>query len=265
MKPCEKYMLDSSENSVDICFKPFNPSSYIPNFQNTPLLPMMFWENLVINPVSGGVNQFPIPYIDTSNKNILGNTMTGYNYTNTETYNNMNKEDLYNNSNMINYNTSSNIVTPINSNNSKYENNFSNFNQFSNTDTSHNVPSYDVDYPNETSESNLYSYNKNNSSSPMSTTSKYDSINVDVSNSEIIEVLKSLDASLNESSHLMRNINDNRINDIYKDIVNEDSNILSLLNAYRIPKPISKLILTRTIKTTLNYSDNISDKNKVGE
>lgn len=289
MKPCEKYMMDASRDKEDMVFKPFNPSSYIPNFQNTPL-PVMFWGNLVINPVSGGVSQFPIPYIDTINKSNtgstmpgsnIGSTMPGSNYANTGTYNKMGTESSYNNigynasynnTNMPNYNTSTTDST-------KYGSSFSNFNQFGNTGTSNNVPSYDINYPDETSQSNLYSYNKNNSSLPTSTTSKYDSINVDASNttseydsinvdasnSDITEVLKSLDASLNESAHLMRNINDNRIDDIYNDILDEDSNIISLFNAYKIPKPISKLILTRTIKTALNYSDNTGDKNKVGE
>lgn len=301
MRPCEKYMMDASRDSEDITFKPFNPSSYIPNFQNTPL-PVMFWGNMVINPVTGNVSNFPMPYISSNKKSSTDNASLGYNYVNTGTYGNMGAEGSYNkmmgagssygnmgtgssygnigtgssynnmgtsssyyNPSTTNYSTSTDNVNTSNTDNIKYGSGFSNFNQIGNMGTSNNVPSYDINYPDETSQSNLYSYNKTNSSSPTSTTSKYDSVNVDISNSDITEVLKSLDATLNESDHLMRNINDGRIDSIYNNILDEDSNITSLFNAYKIPKPISKLILTRTIKTALNYSDNTANKNKVGD
>lgn len=301
MRPCEKYMMDASRDSEDITFKPFNPSSYIPNFQNTPL-PVMFWGNMVINPVTGNVSNFPMTYISSNKKSSTDNASLGYNYVNTGTYGNMGAEGSYNkmmgagssygnmgtgssygnigtgssynnmgtsssyyNPSTTNYSTSTDNVNTSNTDNIKYGSGFSNFNQIGNMGTSNNVPSYDINYPDETSQSNLYSYNKTNSSSPTSTTSKYDSVNVDISNSDITEVLKSLDATLNESDHLMRNINDGRIDSIYNNILDEDSNITSLFNAYKIPKPISKLILTRTIKTALNYSDNTANKNKVGD
>ena len=76
--------------------------------------------------------------------------------------------------------------------------------------------------------------------------------NVDKTNSTMMQALRAFDLDLNEETDLSR-VPPNRVDRILSDIENNNPGAFSLLDAYRIPRPIIRLIVKRIIRLTLNY------------
>jgi len=76
--------------------------------------------------------------------------------------------------------------------------------------------------------------------------------NVDKTNSTMMQALRDFDLDLNEETDLSR-VPPNRVDRILSDIENNNPGAFSLLDAYRIPRPIIRLIVQRIIRLTLNY------------
>ena len=226
MKPDEKYMMDALRQPDDeMKFKPFNPDNFIPNLQNN-VIPVMLWGNLVINP-----SNFPSGYNFPNKPN---STLTG-NYNPQNTYGSMS-----NNNPLYQSNTSTN-VPPMYSG-GKYNSQNLSMSYESNNPNMSNVN--ETNYPDETQSSYLYSYNKGNR--PVSS-----SMNIN-NNDTMNNILKSLDSSIDEDRDLARTYCDDKVNRIYKKIL-DDCNLMSIFKGYEIPKPIIKLIIMKTIKHTLKY------------
>ncbi|SFD33188.1 hypothetical protein [Clostridium uliginosum] len=127
---------------------------------------------------------------------------------------------------------------PISTTNSNVENN------------SNNNDSYLNLFPSETSESELYSYynalNKN-----ITNTNTNENSSMRILTPE--EILRNFDLDLDENIDLERACCNNDINKIYSEIEKKHPAILSTLSAYKIPYPISRVIIKRLIKLSLNY------------
>lgn len=80
--------------------------------------------------------------------------------------------------------------------------------------------------------------------------------NIDQSNSTMMQALRDFDLDLDEESDLSR-VPPNRVDQILREIERNNPGAFSLLQAYKIPPPIIKLIVRRIIRLTLDYcSDN---------
>ena len=101
---------------------------------------------------------------------------------------------------------------------------------------------YQLDYPDQTNENILPSYNKNSNSPTNNSTSLNNSRNI------MLNALREFD--FNEELDIDRT---NTIDTIYSKIEKDNQGTLALLQSYRIPYPISKLIIKRIIKSSLNY------------
>ena len=130
---------------------------------------------------------------------------------------------MMNNMNMVNPNMSSPNMSSMN--------NMSNMN-------------YQLDYPNQTNENILPSYNKNSNFPDNNNSTNNNSRNI------MLDALREFD--FNEELDIDRDKN-NTIDTIYLKIEKDNQGTLALLQSYRIPYPISKLIIKRIIKSTLNY------------
>jgi len=76
--------------------------------------------------------------------------------------------------------------------------------------------------------------------------------NADQSNSNMMQALRDFDLDLNEEEDLSR-VPPNRVDQIFREIERNNPGAFSLLDAYKIPPPIIKLIVRRIIRLTLYY------------
>lgn len=97
-------------------------------------------------------------------------------------------------------------------------------------------------FPNDYSSDDLFIYNTEGSTS---SNNRLDE--------KVTEILRDTDFNLDEDSDLIRHCTDKRINKIYDIIEKEHPEICALMDNYNIPSPISKLILRRTIKVSLEH------------
>ena len=118
-------------------------------------------------------------------------------------------------------------------------------NQSNNNTTINNSNTTGLEYPSELDDSFLYSYNEEK------VNERYidDSVN-------ILEVLRNFDISLDFSSSESRknNSTEDEVNEIFSLIEKDNPGILATMKAYRIPYPITKLLIKKIIKISLdNY------------
>lgn len=112
-------------------------------------------------------------------------------------------------------------------------------------------------YPSDENINNLYSYNKANPTSD--NTYKNPSSNINRSEN-ISEVLRNYTADLDENVDLCRHCLDKRIDKIYDKIQEKDPEIISLLvENYKIPCPIAKIVIRKIIKLSLKYCKKAGD------
>ena len=118
-------------------------------------------------------------------------------------------------------------------------------NQSNNNTTINNSNTTGLEYPSELDDSFLYSYNEEK------VNERYidDSVN-------ILEVLRNFDISLDFSSSESRknNSTEDEVNEIFSLIEKDNPGILATMKAFRIPYPITKLLIKKIIKISLdNY------------
>lgn len=105
-------------------------------------------------------------------------------------------------------------------------------------------------YPDETTTDQLYCYynslNGCKNESPKSSNSNR--------LPETFEVLRGLDLDIDETADLNNSYRQNRINEIYSEIIDKDPGIEDALSLYGIPSPIRKVITKKLIKLTLLYN-----------
>lgn len=262
MKPDKKYMSQSSNGIKDFNFVPPTFSSKIRK------------------------NELFDSYNDSNNSNGYNSSMNSNNYnnsTNSSNYNNTNSSNGYNGSmNSDNYNNSNGYNGSMNSNNynnsSSYNNNSmnpdnynntTNYNSYNNPLNSNNYSGYNTSnnssldlYPSETQNEFLYCYyssfgdceenNKNNKNYTQNNSSR-----IPTPSEALINL--DMDIDIDELNGLDRTCCDNKIDDIYSKIENEHSGIFTTLASYKIPHPISKIIIRRLIKLTLLYCEKEGD------
>lgn len=69
------------------------------------------------------------------------------------------------------------------------------------------------------------------------------------------DVLRNLDLDLDETRDLERAHSDDEVNKIYLKIEQRHPGIFAVLYAYRIPRPIVRVIIKRLIRLSLTYCD----------
>lgn len=106
-------------------------------------------------------------------------------------------------------------------------------------------------YPDETISDQLYCYynSLNGCNSKNSKTTSSDRI------PETFEVLRSLDLDIDETSDLNNNYRQNKVNEIYSEIISKNPGIQEAFSLYGLPSPISKVITKRLIKLSLLYNN----------
>lgn len=242
MKPDEKYMRfndASNREDNDLVLVPFNVESpfssatagFVPVYVANPDLGNSPFFN-------AGTNQFPqplLPNINTSNMSNPNNSIS------TKMKNNMNN----NMSNSLG-NTISNTSPNTSKNNydlwanPSANNNQNTLKSYNNStppkqDTSDNNPNK---YPSDISSDTLYSYNSSENRFP-----------------EIQEIISMLNIPYYEdNSSSDRNDADKKINSIYETIEKKYSEIIKTLESYKIPLPVSKLIVRKIIRISVKYS-----------
>lgn len=147
---------------------------------------------------------------------------------------------------------------------------------------------FDLEYPSETYEEELYSYNKEdckkinnnfNSNNFNSNSSNYNNVNKDINNknnemnnnkiknnentlmeldyyTELIHMslLRDVDFNINDNFRNTKNLN-KKIDEIFN-IIKKEESIIETFKVYNIPKPLSDLIIKKIIKISLeNYED----------
>ena len=132
----------------------------------------------------------------------------------------------------------------INTNNKNNSINTNNTNNNINTNNTNNTTT-GLEYPSEIDDSFLYSYNE------PKVNERYidDSIN-------ILDILRNFDMSLDFSSSESRknNCTEDEVNKIFALIEKDNPGILATMKAYRVPYPITKLLIKKIIKISLdNY------------
>lgn len=76
--------------------------------------------------------------------------------------------------------------------------------------------------------------------------------NIDQSNSTMMQALRDFDLDFDEENDLSR-VPPNRVDQILMEIERNNPGAFSLLQTYKIPSPIIKLIVRRIIRLTLDY------------
>ncbi|AYE33488.1 hypothetical protein [Clostridium septicum] len=126
------------------------------------------------------------------------------------------------------------------------------------TNPNNNEGAINLLYPSEVPSDELYSYNKTGSCKanrvvdiPSTLSENLNSkFNEDLTH---MNILKDFDFSMDDSSDL-RSSNCSNIDKIFKEIEDNHSGILGTFKAYRMPYPISSLIVKKVIKLSLEYS-----------
>lgn len=225
MNPAEKYMTNNKSRADNMNFVPFNGN----NPANTTI---SSWNNMLI---AGWIPVFLFNNnlnIATPLNNIMGNLP-----------NNL----MGNLSNNVMGNLPNNIMGNLPNN---LENNPAN--QNINNNLSNN------NYPDQTMNTTLFSYNKPTS---VSVSAKRNNEVPSLVNNDItlLQALREFDLDLDEDVDLVRNSSENMsdnadIEKIFKTIEESNPGTFSLLQAYTVPYPVVKLLIRRVIKLTLNYS-----------
>ena len=225
----EKY----NNNDDDLNFIPLNiDSSLAPNSTKFPLQIEGISVTKTLGTISLGfpnLNINPTPMPLTTNPMIELAPLTPY-PKNIPTIDS--NESLNTKNNNINTNNKNNNINTNNTNNNTNNNNTNN------TTTG-------LEYPSELDDSFLYSYNE------PKVNERYidDSIN-------ILDILRNFDMSLDFSSSESRknNCTEDEVNKIFALIEKDNPGILATMKAYRVPYPITKLLIKKIIKISLdNY------------
>ena len=225
----EKY----NNNDDDLNFIPLNiDSSLAPNSTKFPLQIEGISVTKTLGTISLGfpnLNINPTPMPLTTNPMIELAPLTPY-PKNIPTIDS--NESLNTKNNNINTNNKNNSINTNNKNNNI------NTNNTNNTTTG-------LEYPSELDDSFLYSYNE------PKVNERYidDSIN-------ILDILRNFDMSLDFSSSESRknNCTEDEVNKIFALIEKDNPGILATMKAYRVPYPITKLLIKKIIKISLdNY------------
>lgn len=123
--------------------------------------------------------------------------------------------------------------------------NNSSSNQNTNTNLNNTIekqtPNNLNNYPDDTSIENLYSYN-----------SASNTTNSTLSNTTPDKMVREFMRNLDEDNDLIRNNTNESINNIYNDFQENNSNIISMLQAYKVPEPLIKMMVRKIIETSIN-------------
>lgn len=222
----EKYNNEKYNNDDDLTFIPLNiDSSLAPNSTKFPL--QFDIEGISLTKTLGTIslgfpnlNINPTPMPLTTNPMIELAPLTPYP------------------KNIPTIDSNESLNTKNNNINTNNKNNNTNTNNTNNTTTG-------LEYPSELDDSFLYSYNE------PKVNERYidDSIN-------ILDILRNFDMSLDFSSSESRknNCTEDEVNKIFALIEKDNPGILATMKAYRIPYPITKLLIKKIIKISLdNY------------
>ncbi len=224
---------NNNDNNDDLTFIPLNiDSSLAPNSTKFPLQIEGISVTKTLGTISLGfpnLNINPTPMPLTTNPVIELAPLTPY-PKNIPTIDS--NESLNTKNNNINTNNKNNSINTNNKNNNI------NTNNTNNTTTG-------LEYPSELDDSFLYSYNE------PKVNERYidDSIN-------ILDILRNFDMSLDFSSSESRknNCTEDEVNKIFALIEKDNPGILATMKAYRVPYPITKLLIKKIIKISLdNY------------
>ena len=218
----EKY--NNNDNNDDLTFIPLNiDSSLAPNSTKFPLQIEGISVTKTLGTISLGfpnLNINPTPMPLTTNPMIELAPLTPYP------------------KNIPTIDSNESLNTKNNNINTNNTNNNTNTNNTNNTTTG-------LEYPSEIDDSFLYSYNE------PKVNERYidDSIN-------ILDILRNFDMSLDFSSSESRknNCTEDEVNKIFALIEKDNPGILATMKAYRVPYPITKLLIKKIIKISLdNY------------
>ena len=219
----EKYN-NNNDNNDDLTFIPLNiDSSLAPNSTKFPLQIEGISVTKTLGTISLGfpnLNINPTPMPLTTNPMIELAPLTPYP------------------KNIPTIDSNESLNTKNNNINTNNKNNNINTNNTNNTTTG-------LEYPSEIDDSFLYSYNE------PKVNERYidDSIN-------ILDILRNFDMSLDFSSSESRknNCTEDEVNKIFALIEKDNPGILATMKAYRVPYPITKLLIKKIIKISLdNY------------
>lgn len=220
----EKYNNNNNDNNDDLTFIPLNiDSSLAPNSTKFPLQIEGISVTKTLGTISLGfpnLNINPTPMPLTTNPMIELAPLTPYP------------------KNIPTIDSNESLNTKNNNINTNNTNNNTNTNNTNNTTTG-------LEYPSEIDDSFLYSYNE------PKVNERYidDSIN-------ILDILRNFDMSLDFSSSESRknNCTEDEVNKIFALIEKDNPGILATMKAYRVPYPITKLLIKKIIKISLdNY------------
>lgn len=107
-------------------------------------------------------------------------------------------------------------------------------------------------YPSETLEDELYSYNTNNINNPNNSTNN--STNRDINNLIHLDILRDFDLSLDSDIKSDNRLDsDETIDKIFEDIKSNNNGLIETLNSYKIPYPISTLVIKKIVRSTINH------------
>lgn len=230
MNPAEKYM--PRKENEDMTFTPFANNSSMSN----TMVPYSSFPNQFYNPMQQMCYMLVPCNLNTVSTN-YNNTMPYY----------------------------SNMYQPYSTNQSSQMNNTAPYNSSMNSPN----PNYQLDYPDQTDENILPSYNQpqntagnnlntiygNNNSGSTSNNTTGSTPNINLGNTNtfrntMLDALREFD--LNEDLDILRDDNDNT-EMIFKEIEKTNPGTFTLLQAYNVPYPIIKLLIKRVIKFTLSY------------
>ena len=215
---------NNNDNNDDLTFIPLNiDSSLAPNSTKFPLQIEGISVTKTLGTISLGfpnLNINPTPMPLTTNPMIELAPLTPYP------------------KNIPTIDSNESLNTKNNNINTNNKNNNINTNNTNNTTTG-------LEYPSEIDDSFLYSYNE------PKVNERYidDSIN-------ILDILRNFDMSLDFSSSESRknNCTEDEVNKIFALIEKDNPGILATMKAYRVPYPITKLLIKKIIKISLdNY------------
>lgn len=215
---------NNNDNNDDLTFIPLNiDSSLAPNSTKFPLQIEGISVTKTLGTISLGfpnLNINPTPMPLTTNPMIELAPLTPYP------------------KNIPTIDSNESLNTKNNNINTNNKNNNINTNNTNNTTTG-------LEYPSELDDSFLYSYNE------PKVNERYidDSIN-------ILDILRNFDMSLDFSSSESRknNCTEDEVNKIFALIEKDNPGILATMKAYRVPYPITKLLIKKIIKISLdNY------------
>lgn len=105
-------------------------------------------------------------------------------------------------------------------------------------------------YPDETTTDQLYCYYNSLNGCKNETPKSNNSNRLP----ETFEVLRGLDLDIDETTDLNNSYRQNRINEIYSEIIDKNPGIEDALSLYGMPSPIRKVITKRLIKLSLLYN-----------